>query len=207
VGGPSRLYVVANTSDELIASVEAARSLAIPFFVYGGGSNVLSPRIVRRVISEETAVTMRKILSGAVENGTGSKAGVNGYSVAGKTGTAQKIDPATRKYHKDRHVASFCGFLPAERPALVCLVVLDEPKKTYWGGEAAAPVFARVMSRAAQILGIPPDARPALSNIPGEARPELWRGRPALAASGPGAPGAKKGPQASRNGKLIAKSR
>jgi cell division protein FtsI (penicillin-binding protein 3) len=112
---------------------------------------------VRRVISESTAKEMRNILRGVVEKGTGLQAKVPGYSVAGKTGTAQKIDPATGKYHSSKYVASFCGFLPANDPQLVCLVVLDEPKTDYWGGTTAAPVFSKIMARATQILGIAPD--------------------------------------------------
>lgn len=114
------------------------------------------PRTVRRVISRETAALLRKMMRGVVERGTGSMAKVPGFSVCGKTGTAQKIDPKTGKYSNEKYVASFCGFLPADDPVLVCLVVLDEPQRTYWGGETAAPIFSRVMSRAVTVLDIPP---------------------------------------------------
>jgi cell division protein FtsI (penicillin-binding protein 3) len=114
-----------------------------------------SPRIVRRVISQETSVLLRRMMQGVVKQGTGSHASVPGFSVCGKTGTAQKIDPKTKKYFKEKHIASFCGFLPAEDPALVCLVLLDEPQKSYWGGETAAPIFSRIMSRAVTVLDIP----------------------------------------------------
>lgn len=115
------------------------------------------PQVVRRVISEETAKTMQKILLGVVERGTGIHAKVAGYTIAGKTGTAQKIDPKTKKYFPNRYLASFCGFVPAEDPRLVCLVILDEPKRDYWGGTTSAPVCSRMISRAVQILGIPSD--------------------------------------------------
>ena len=121
-----------------------------------------APRTVRRAISPETAKTMRGMMRRVVEQGTGTKAKVSGYSVCGKTGTAQKLDPKTKKYSTDKYVASFCGFLPEEHPMLVCLVILDEPKRTYWGGETSAPIFSRIMSRAVQILGIPPDHNAAL---------------------------------------------
>lgn len=119
-------------------------------------SNVFLPRKVRRVISVETAEKMRGLLQGVVEKGTGAQAKFSGYTVAGKTGTAQKIDPKTKKYYPDKYIASFCGFVPAGNPQLVCLVMLDEPKKDYWGGSTSAPIFSRIMSRAVQILGVPP---------------------------------------------------
>ena len=122
------------------------------------------PRAVRRVISQETAALLRRMLRGAVERGTGMKARVPGYSVCGKTGTAQKIDPKTGKYSDEKYVASFCGFLPADDPALVCLVILDEPQRTYWGGETAAPLFSRVMSRAVTVLDIPPQEAALLAD-------------------------------------------
>jgi len=122
----------------------------------GMKTEAFSPRPVRRVISQETAGLLRRMMRGVVDQGTGLKAQVPGFSVCGKTGTAQKIDPKTGKYLKEKHVASFCGFLPAEDPALVCLVLLDEPQRAYWGGEIAAPIFSRMMSRAVTVLGIPP---------------------------------------------------
>ncbi|OGR84301.1 MAG: hypothetical protein A2901_03050 [Elusimicrobia bacterium RIFCSPLOWO2_01_FULL_54_10] len=115
-----------------------------------------APRMVRRVVSAKTCATLNEMMRAVVERGTGSKARVPGFTVCGKTGTAQKIDPKTRKYSDEKYVASFCGFLPAKNPALVGLVILDEPRTTYWGGETAAPVFSRVMSRAVTVLDIPP---------------------------------------------------
>jgi cell division protein FtsI (penicillin-binding protein 3) len=114
-----------------------------------------SPQPVRQVVSSQTAKTLQGILRRVVDRGTGIQAKVSGYSTAGKTGTAQKIDPKTRKYSSTDYIASFGGFVPAENPQLVCLVILDSPKRDYWGGSTAAPVFSRVMSRAVHILGIP----------------------------------------------------
>ncbi len=122
----------------------------------GGETSAFSPRVVRQAVSPETAAVLREMMRKVVDQGTGVKAQVPGYSVCGKTGTAQKLDPRTKKYSKEKYVASFCGFMPADNPLLVCLVILDEPRRTYWGGETAAPIFSRVMSRAAQVLGIPP---------------------------------------------------
>lgn len=116
------------------------------------------PCPVRRVISSRTAKTLTDTLWGSVENGTGKEARIAGYKVAGKTGTAQKFDPVTGKYSDTRHIASFVGYLPAGRPKITILVMLDEPEGFYWGGSIAAPVFARVGLRIMHHLGIPPDS-------------------------------------------------
>jgi cell division protein FtsI (penicillin-binding protein 3) len=113
----------------------------------------------RRPISTETARTMTNIMRGVVmRGGTGTLAAVPGYSVAGKTGTAQKVDPLTGGYSATRVVSSFIGFLPAEDPRLTILVVVDEPKTDQWGGTVAAPVFQRIAAQAVRHLGIPPTA-------------------------------------------------
>ena len=91
------------------------------------------------------------------KGGTGQKAALRGYRVAGKTGTAQKVDPETRGYSSDKHVAIFAGFVPAKDPAIVVLVVVDEPKKHYYGGVVAAPAFRRIARETLQYLKIPPE--------------------------------------------------
>jgi cell division protein FtsI (penicillin-binding protein 3) len=93
-----------------------------------------------------------------MRGGTGTLAAVPGYSVAGKTGTAQKVDPLTGGYSATHVVSSFIGFLPAEDPRLTILVVVDEPKTDQWGGTVAAPVFQRIAAQAVRHLGIPPTA-------------------------------------------------
>ncbi|HSE93984.1 MAG TPA: penicillin-binding protein 2, partial [Methylomirabilota bacterium] len=100
------------------------------------------PSAVRRVISAETARTLTRMLTRVVESGTGHNAAIPGYEVAGKTGTAQKPDPTTRRYSRAPGVLSFVGFAPADEPRFVMLVLLDEPKTERWGSEAAAPIFA-----------------------------------------------------------------
>jgi len=115
------------------------------------------PCPVRRVISCKTARTLTGILCGSVENGTGKEAKIAGYKVAGKTGTAEKFDPTTGKYSKTNYIASFVGYLPADRPRVTILVMLDEPQGFYWGGSVAAPVFARVALRIMHHLGVPPE--------------------------------------------------
>ncbi|HET9180789.1 MAG TPA: penicillin-binding protein [Candidatus Angelobacter sp.] len=117
------------------------------------------PALGRRVISPLTAARMKSMMEGVVLRGTGRKAILDGYSSAGKTGTAQKIDPATGRYSHHRHVASFTGFAPVNNPAITVLVVLDAPA-TYpldEGGQVAAPVFARVAQQVLAYLNVPHD--------------------------------------------------
>lgn len=102
-----------------------------------------SPAMIRKVISLDTAARVKKILTGAVEEGTGKLAKVPGFSAAGKTGTAQKLEP-NGAYSHNKFVASFIGFAPAEDPLIVIAVTLDEPRPYYFGGVVAAPVFKNV---------------------------------------------------------------
>ena len=111
----------------------------------------------RRVISQEAAQTLRGMLEGVTLNGTARKAQLNGYTAAGKTGTAQKIDPKTRTYSRTKYVGSFVGFAPVENPAVVIIVVIDEPTGSYHGGEVAAPVFREIAEQILPDLGIAPD--------------------------------------------------
>lgn len=110
---------------------------------------------IRQVISPDTAHLMKDILKGVVERGTGVMAQVKGYKVAGKTGTAQKIDPLTKKYSSSHYVASFVGYIPADDPEITILVIVDEPKGVYWGGSICAPVFSRVAGEVMRYLNIP----------------------------------------------------
>lgn len=123
------------------------------------------PKVVGRVISVNTAKTVASILTGVVgEDGTAPKAAISGFSVAGKTGTAQKVDPKTKAYSKEKYVATFVGFTPAEDPELVILVVIDEPKGVAYGGLIAAPVFRKVGSWALNHLRVAP-RRGLLANV------------------------------------------
>ena len=110
----------------------------------------------RQPLSRETAEKVSTILETTVEIGTGKRARLAGYRAAGKTGTAQKVDPKTGRYSTTKVIASFVGFAPVERPSLAMLVVLDEPQKGNWGGEVAAPVFRKVAERVLPHLGILP---------------------------------------------------
>ncbi|MDD5302083.1 MAG: penicillin-binding protein 2 [Elusimicrobia bacterium] len=118
------------------------------------------PVKVRRVASERAVREVAAMLEGVVDRGTAVNAKIPGYRAAGKTGTAHKIDPLTRKYSATAYTASFAGFLPASAPRWTILVVLHEPKGAYYGGLIAAPIFARVGSRLLALEGLPPD-RPA----------------------------------------------
>jgi membrane peptidoglycan carboxypeptidase len=113
----------------------------------------------RRVISAETANQLKGMLEGVTLRGTAKKAQLDGYSAAGKTGTAQKIDPKTKGYSKTKYVASFVGFAPVEHPAIVIIVVIDEPAGSYHGGDVAAPVFREIAEQILPDLGIAPDTQ------------------------------------------------
>jgi cell division protein FtsI (penicillin-binding protein 3) len=108
-------------------------------------------RPIRQVISPETARVLINLLEGVVIRGTGSNARVPGYRVAGKTGTAQQVKEGQPGYDPDRYVSSFIGFLPAERPELLCLVAVDRPSGIHWASRVAAPTFSRIVQR---ILGL-----------------------------------------------------
>lgn len=117
------------------------------------------PAMGRRVISPLTAAQMKHMMEGVVLRGTGKKAILDGYTSAGKTGTAQKID-ATGHYSHRQHIASFAGFAPVNNPALTVLVVLDSPAGGYprdGGGVAAAPVFARIAQQVLAYMNVPHD--------------------------------------------------
>jgi cell division protein FtsI (penicillin-binding protein 3) len=111
----------------------------------------------RRVISAETAIALRGMLEGVTLHGTAKKAQLDGYSAAGKTGTAQKIDPKTRSYSSTKFVGSFVGFAPVNNPQVVIIVVIDEPAGAYHGGDVAAPVFRAVAEQVLPTLAIEPD--------------------------------------------------
>jgi len=108
------------------------------------------PVITRKVLSPATAVYMRYILNGAVENGTGKKARIEDYKVGGKTGTAQKIENGTFSHSK--FIASFIGFAPADKPVLVVAVSVDEPHPVYYGGDVSAPVFRGVVDESLKYI-------------------------------------------------------
>lgn len=125
---------------------------------YAGGKveKLSKPVKIRRVLREETAHTMTKVLESVVEAGSGKRARITGYNVAGKTGTAEKLSKEGG-YAKRSHIASFCGFVPASDPQFTILVVLDNPAKYTFGGTAAAPAFKEIAERLLALKGIAPD--------------------------------------------------
>ena len=112
-----------------------------------------------RVISSLTAAQMRQMLQGVVLHGTGRKAILEGYSSAGKTGTAQKVDPATGAYSKTKYVASFAGFAPINDPQIAVVVILDSAVGLHQGGQVSAPVFQRIMQQTLEYLHVPHDVQ------------------------------------------------
>ena len=138
---------------------QGTQLVAQPFHAGEELPNPLPPG-ARRVISTMSAAQMRKMMEGVVLYGTGKQAQLNGYSSGGKTGTAQKIDPATHTYSKTMHVASFAGIAPVNSPVIAVAVVLDDPKGggvSYYGGAASAPVFTQVAQQTLEYLGVPHD--------------------------------------------------
>jgi cell division protein FtsI (penicillin-binding protein 3) len=113
----------------------------------------------QRVISSLTAAQMRQMLQGVVLHGTGRKAVLEGYSSAGKTGTAQKVDPNTGGYSKTKYVASFAGFAPINDPQLAVVVILDSAVGLHQGGQVSAPIFQRVMQQSLEYLHVPHDVQ------------------------------------------------
>jgi len=116
-----------------------------------------APAEPRRVIRPETAATLRRLMEGVVLNGTGKLAHLDGWTAAGKTGSAQKIDPATGRYSTTQLIASFTGFAPINDPAVTILVSLDSPAGQHEGGQVAAPVFKRIAEQVLPHLDVPRD--------------------------------------------------
>lgn len=153
------------------------------FGAVANGGRLLAPYVVRQIgasadaryphpqpvvagepVSPQTIATLRELLAGVTrEGGTATNAALPGYPVAGKTGTAQKAVPG-RGYLPDEFIASFAGFAPISRPALVGLVVVDDPRGTYHGSQAAAPIWAAVARQTLLYLNVRPERE----------RPELW---------------------------------
>ena len=139
------------------AQKSSTQPSAQPFKPGGDLPNPL-PNGAHRVISTLTAAQMRKMMEGVVLYGTGKAAQLNGYSSGGKTGTAQKIDPATHTYSKTMHIASFAGIAPVNNPVIAVAVVIDDPKgASYYGAAVSAPVFAQVAQQVLEYLGVPHD--------------------------------------------------
>lgn len=123
------------------------------------------PHVIRQVISEKSSKELIEILKAVVRDGTGKKAGVDGFDVGGKTGTAQKQDPHTKLYSRSPGVLSFVGFVPADNPRMAAIVLLDEPKDVQWGSEAAAPIFSHIGKQVLSYMAITPRDMPSLEIV------------------------------------------
>ncbi len=148
-----------------------------------------APRVRRQAVPASVARSVAEMMIAVTEgNGTGVQARVNGFSVSGKTGTAQKADPKTGRYSQDNYVASFVGFVPARRPVLAMAVTIDEPVVEHAGGAVAAPVFRRIAEGALTYMGVTPEGKRAtdVHKLVGAADPArkaselLERGQPTL---------------------------
>jgi len=117
----------------------------------------LAPGQPKRVIQPQTAATLRQLMEGVILDGTGSLARLDGWTAAGKTGSAQKIDPATGRYSPTKLIASFVGFAPINNPAVTILVSLDSPVGQHEGGQVAAPVFKRIAEQVLPYLDVSRD--------------------------------------------------
>ena len=170
---------IAVTPMQMITGISAVANgghLMVPHLVkeirnrQGQVIETVAPQKVRQVISEDVSKRLCLLLENVVKNGTGSRAYVEGYRVAGKTGTAQKPGPGG--YMEGKYVASFAGFAPANDPQIAALVVVDEPQGyPYFGGTLAAPVFKRVVEDTLSYLGVPRvDTGEEAPKIPGEAQ-------------------------------------
>ena len=140
------------------AAIANGGTLVTPHLVEAIDGRHVERKRGKRVVSRAVSNQMLSMLRGVVIEGTGTEAAIPGYTVAGKTGTAAKIDPVTGKYSHSAYVASFVGLVPATKPRLVIMVMVDEPSGAIYGGEVAAPVFRQIARFNLQHLEVPPDA-------------------------------------------------
>jgi cell division protein FtsI (penicillin-binding protein 3) len=152
-------YEISVTAIQMLQAVNvlANRGVIIPFRI---AKNIpkkfeSNPSEHKRVLSSQTATILTDILTKAATEGTGKEANITGYTVAGKTGTAQKLNLKTGRYSSNSHTALFVGFVPAAKPVISMIVVIDDPQGKYYGGEIAAPVFREVGAYTLQYLQVP----------------------------------------------------
>ncbi|SMC35534.1 peptidoglycan synthetase FtsI [Desulfocicer vacuolatum DSM 3385] len=133
----------------------------------GTARETYPPKVTGRAVSEKTASSVTRMMASVVQKGgTGTRAYLPGYGVCGKTGTAQKAIPHARGYSDNNYTALFVGFAPPKKPRLTCLVIVDEPRKSHYGGTVAAPAFKTILQKTFNYLNIPPDMGKYSSNIP-----------------------------------------
>lgn len=127
---------------------------------------VAKPQIVSNPVDKKVVDQVKDMMEKEIFEGGGFKAQVPGYHMGGKTGTAQKLDVVHGGYLPNQYIASFCGFGPVEDPKAICLVVLDSPRGTYYGGQIAAPVFSEAMGQVMRYLGVPTYEDKAIHAVP-----------------------------------------
>ena len=160
-------YGISVSAIQLIAAVSTIANDGIlmkPYLVQaitddsGKPLKQFQPQIVRRVIKDQTAQTIKAIMKTVITTGgTGTNAALENYTVCGKTGTTRKLDE-NGTYSNNKHIASFVGFTPAEKPQLAILVVIDEPQGQYYGGTVSAPVFRKIARETLNYLNITPES-------------------------------------------------
>ena len=156
----SLISTIANDGVHVPARI-VARTIAAGTMAPQNGPQTIAFQPVpgTRVISSLTAAEMRQMLQGVVLHGTGRKALLEGYSSAGKTGTAQKVDPATGVYSKTKYVASFAGFAPINDPQIAVVVILDSAVGLHQGGQVSAPIFQRITQQVLEYMHVPHDVQ------------------------------------------------
>ncbi len=143
-----------------LSAIANGGNLVLPYITKailknGAVEKTFEPKIIRRVISEKTSRLMIEVLKNTVKNGTGIPAAVPGFETAGKTGTAQMFDKETGSYSKNKYLSSFVGFVPADSPKIVVLVMIENPQKDHWGGKVAGPVFKEISTEVLRYLNEP----------------------------------------------------
>jgi cell division protein FtsI (penicillin-binding protein 3) len=158
-------YEVSVTALQLLNAVNIIgnNGVQIPFTIVKKGRypelNESEPAAApKRILLERTALQIKDMLKRVVTEGTGQTAQVNGFEAAGKTGTAQKINPETGGYTSGAHTSIFMGFVPADHPAISIIVVIDDPKGLYYGSQVAAPVFRKTALKVLRYMGVIPEA-------------------------------------------------
>jgi membrane peptidoglycan carboxypeptidase len=160
-------YQVAVTPIQMAAAVSSIANggtlyepHVVKAFIQDGRRTEVTHKPVRRTVNERTAAVLTTIMEDVVVRGTATAARIDGYTVAGKTGTAQKL--VDGRYSKSEYNASFVGFVPSRKPALAVVVVIDSPHANgYYGGTVAAPIFKRIAEASLRHLGVPPTINPA----------------------------------------------
>jgi len=159
-------YEISVTPIQMLQSINviANRGIIVPprivKRIHDSGMDIASSMSYKRAISEQTAGYVRNILLGVVASGTGVTAQIPGYTIYGKTGTAQKYDRLKKKYVSTAHIASFAGVVANEKPLFSMIVVIDDPKGHYYGSQVAAPAFREIAKKTLRYLCIPPVQKP-----------------------------------------------